>query len=447
MKTEDDPMINSILKSEVPIAVIFGKAWTLHVREVLRCTEEENIKMITDSISYLKDHGLEVIFDAEHFFDGWKESSSYALNVLRAAYDAGARTIVLCDTNGGTMPTELREITKEVRKLFSGRLGIHAHNDSGVAVANSIIAVEEGVRHIQGTMLGLGERCGNADLTTLIPILAVKMGYDILGGRALEKMRKLTELSHHIADLLNINISPRQPYIGRYAFAHKAGIHVDAILKNPKTYEHIDPSSVGNERLLSISELSGRSALLYYSEKLGITLSKEELSKALEEIKNLEASGYQLEFADATVCLIILKAIGRLPQFFNVRTWWVETLNIGKIFSRAIVSIDVNSETITAIGEGVGPVHALDEAVKSAISKKFPILSNVKLVNYKVTVLDSNDGTAATVRVYTEFLWNNKSWATTAVSRNIVEASLKAIIDGYIYILATMLNGRPSFQI
>lgn len=437
MRVDEDLTMNSILKSEVPVAVIFGKAWTLHVREVLRCTEEENIRIVEDSVSYLRDHGLEVIFDAEHFFDGWKDSSSYTLEVIKTAYEAGAHTVVLCDTNGGTLPTELRDIVREVRKVFKGRLGIHAHNDSGVAVANSLIAVEEGVRHVQGTMIGLGERCGNADLTVLIPSLALKLGYNMLGGNPIEKLRRISEVAYHIADLLNININPSHPYIGRHAFAHKAGIHIDAVLKNPRTYEHVDPALVGNERLLSISELSGRSALLYYAEKMGIKLSNEELAAALTEIKELEAKGYQLEAADATISLIILKALKRLPKFFDVRTWWVETLDVGKVFSRAIVSIDVNDETVTAIGEGVGPVHALDEAVKSAISKKFPELADVKLINYKVTVLDSNDGTAATVRVYTEFLSGNKNWATTAVSRNIVEASLRSILDGYIYMLAT----------
>lgn len=437
-RVEDDVTMKSIIESEVPVAVVFGKAWTLHVREVLRCTEEENINMIADSINYLREHGLEVIFDAEHFFDGWKESSSYAMNVINTAFESGARTVVLCDTNGGTLPSEIREIIRQVRKTFKGSLGIHAHNDAGLAVANTLIAVEEGVRHVQGTMIGLGERCGNADLTILIPTLSVKLGYNMLKGKARENLRRLTEIAHHIADLLNINISPNHPYIGRHAFAHKAGVHVDAILKNPRTYEHIDPAIVGNERLLSISELSGRSALLYYAEKMGIKLSNDELAKALREIKELEGKGYQLEAADATISLIILKAMGRLPKFFSVRTWWVETLDIGRVFSRAIVSLDVNDETITVIGEGVGPVHALDEAIRSAVSKKFPMLSNVRLINYKVTVLDSDDGTAATVRVYTEFLFDNKNWATTSVSRNIVEASLKAILDGYVYLLATM---------
>ncbi|MEM2040851.1 MAG: citramalate synthase [Nitrososphaerota archaeon] len=444
-KVIDDLMMKSILDSEVPVAVIFGKAWPLHVKEVLHCSEEENKNMIADSISYLKDHGLEVIFDAEHFFDGWKESSSYALDVLRVAYESGARTVVLCDTNGGTLPTEIREIVRQVRKEFKGPLGIHAHNDTGVAVANSLVAVEEGIRHVQGTMIGLGERCGNADLTILIPTLSIKLGYDVLKGKAKEKLKRLTEIANHIGDLLNVNISPSHPYIGRHAFAHKAGVHVDAVLKNPRTYEHIDPSLIGNERLLSISELSGRSALLYHAEKLGIKISNDELIKALREIKELESKGYQLEAADATIALIILKSIGQLPKFFDVRTWWVETLNVGKVFSRAIVSLDINDETITVIGEGVGPVHALDEAIRSAISKKFPMLANVKLINYKVTVLDSNDGTAATVRVYTEFLFDNKNWATTAVSRNIIEASLKAILDGYIYLLATM-NVKSNFK-
>ena len=419
-------------------AVIFGKSWLLHVREVLRCTDEENLDMITDTIEYLRGHGMEVIFDAEHFYDGFKDSPKYALSVVRSAYEAGARVVVLCDTNGGTLPSELSRITRRVREEIGCPLGIHTHNDSGVAVANTLAAVEEGARHVQGTINGLGERCGNADLCQVIPNLALKMGFRVLGGDGVGRLKLLTQTARLVAELSNRELSPYHPFVGRHAFAHKGGVHIDAMLKHPRTYEHIDPALVGNERIISISELSGRSALQYQAQKLGLSLDKNELTRALEEIKKLESLGYHLEPADATVSLILLHSIGVRPDFFKIRTWWVEVFDIGRQMAKAIVSLDVNGEAVTEIGEGVGPVHALDEAIRKALLRKFPELKDTHLVNYKVAVIDSGDGTAAAVRVFVEFMSGEKRWATTAVSRNILEASLKAVTDGYTYNLAVL---------
>jgi len=430
---DKDPSLNAILKADVSVAAIFGKSWLLHVEDVLRSSAEQNLELVSDTVQYLKAHGVDVIFDAEHFFDGYKDSPEYALSVVRKAHESGAAVVVLCDTNGGTLTTELRRIVETVKETVGCPLGIHAHDDCGVAVANSLAAVEVGVRHVQGTFNGLGERCGNADLSQVIPNLSLKLGFRVLKGNGPQALRKLTGVASYIAELANMPLSPRHPYVGRNAFAHKGGVHIDAMLKNTRSYEHIDPMLVGNERTVSVSELAGRSALLYHAQKIGLQLSKDDVSHALEQVKTLEAEGYHLESADATLSLLVLRSIGREPSFFGVRTWWVEALDVGKVISRAVVSLDVGGETVTEVAEGVGPVHALDGAIRAALSKKFPELSDTRLVNYKVTVVDSSSATAAAVRVFVEFSSGKQQWATTSVSRNIVEASLKAIIDGYKY--------------
>jgi len=441
---DHDPVLQPLISSDVKYAVIFGKSWILHVREVLKTTPEENLNMVSETIEYLRSHGMEVLFDAEHFFDGWKESREYALAVLRAAVEAGARTIVLCDTNGGALPSEVLSIVREVRSIFSVPLGIHTHNDAGCAVANSLVAVEAGARHVQGTFIGLGERCGNADLAQIIPALRLKMGYTVLKDGDPDRLKKLTEVARLISGITGFHISPNHPYIGRNAFAHKAGVHIDAIIKHPRTYEHIDPDAVGNERVLSISELGGRASIMDLARRVGLNLSKEELTSVTEAVKRMEAEGYHLEPAEATVTLLILKHHGMYKEFFEVKNWWVESVNIGKKISRAIVTIAVNGDIVTALGEGVGPVHALDEALRNGVSARFPALKDVNLSDYKVYVVDSKDGTAAFIRVFTEFTWRDKSWVTTHVSNNIIEASLSAIIDGYRYLLLVLEPGLLS---
>lgn len=436
-----DPVIQALIEADVPIAVIFGKSWLLHVREVLKASPDENLTMIVETVDYLRSHGLKVIFDAEHFFDGWKDSPNYALSVLKAAKGAGAEALVLCDTNGGTLPSELYDIVKRVRSEVDGVLGIHAHNDAGCATANTLMAVEAGVRHVQGTFIGLGERCGNADLAQVIPALRLKMGYSVLSDGSLERLKRLTEIARFISSITGFHLPPNHPYVGRNAFAHKGGVHIDAMMKHPKTYEHIDPSIVGNERVLSVSEYAGRSALMDLAKRLGLSLTKEELTAVTAEVKRMEAAGYHLEPAEATVTLLLLKHMGLYRELFDVKNWWVESINIGVKTSRAIVTIAVNGDVVTAMGEGVGPVHALDEAIRSGVSSRFPALRDVSLTDYKVYVVDSKEGTAAYVRVFTEFTWRERSWVTTHVSKNIIEASLSAIIDGYRYLLLALEPG------
>ncbi len=441
MTAEQDQILQTLVSIDVPYAVIFGKSWTLHVEEVLKTSYEENLEMVVDTVQYLREHGFEVIFDAEHFFDGYEDDPDYALAVLRSAEEAGARTIVLCDTNGGTLPGRVSEVVRRVRSEIRAPLGIHTHNDAGCAVANTLMAVSSGVRHVQGTFIGLGERCGNADLTQVIPSLRLKMGYTVLRDGSAERLRKLTEISRFIAGVTGFYLSPNHPYVGKNAFAHKGGVHIDAVLKKPRSYEHIDPSLVGNERALSVSEYGGRAALIDLARRIGLQLGKEELSSLSEKIKRMEAEGYHLEPAEATVTLLLLKHVGLHRDFFEVKSWWVESINIGQKVSRAIVTIGVNGDVVTAVGEGVGPVHALDGAIRNAVSNRFPSLRGVALTDYKVYVVDSRDGTGAAVRVFAEFSWNEKIWVTTSVSKNIIEASLAAIIDGYRYLLSVLEPG------
>ncbi|MEM2910322.1 MAG: citramalate synthase [Nitrososphaerota archaeon] len=442
VRVNEDQSLNAILKSDVEVAVIFGKSWTLHVKEVLKCTPEENIQLITDTMDYLREHGLDVIFDAEHFYDGFKEDKDYAMEVVKAACASKARTVVLCDTNGGSLFSDVKSITAYVKNLISCQLGAHMHNDSGLAVANTLAAVESGVRHVQGTINGLGERCGNADLCQIIPNLKLKMGYDVL--KRENGLKMLTKVSRYVYEVTGMPEILGQPYTGRNAFVHKAGVHVDAVLKNPRSYEHVDPTLVGNSRIISVSELSGRSVLANIVKELGLELSKQDTTRCLEEIKRLEAEGYHLELADATVKLLMLKSLGMDPTCFKVIFWWVETFKSeGGLVSRAVVSVDIGGSNAVAMGEGVGPVHALDMALREALSSKFPELKDTRLVNYKVSVVDSEDGTAASVRVFVEFMSKDASWTTTHVSKNILEASLNAIVDGYVYKLG-ILESRSS---
>ncbi|MEM4226462.1 MAG: citramalate synthase, partial [Candidatus Caldarchaeum sp.] len=345
IRPDQDDSLKAILDSDVDVAIIFGKSWTLHVNEVLRCSLEENLNMVVDTVEYLREHGMDVVFDAEHFFDGYNESPEYALEVLKHAAEAGASRIVLCDTNGGTLPHRLSEVVRVVRQRIAGLLGIHAHNDCGLAVANSLAAVVEGVRHVQGTMIGLGERCGNADLTQIIPNLALKMGFKVL--KSENGLKKLKDMAYYVAEVAGIPLSPGYPFFGANAFAHKGGVHIDAIIKNPRTYEHVNPELLGMERSLSVSELAGRSALVNHAAKLGLTLSKQQASKILEEVKRLEAQGYHFEPADATLSLLILRNVGVNVERLRVRTWWVEVLEAGQLTSRAVVSMDIDGEAVS----------------------------------------------------------------------------------------------------
>lgn len=435
-----DENLTEVVACGVKTAVVFGKAWQLHIEKVLGISLRENLQLIRDSISYLRDQGLEVIFDAEHYFDGYKSNPSYALEVLKAAEEAGAHTLVLCDTNGGTLPHEIYTITQGSVKSVKSTIGIHAHNDAGLAVANTIMAVSAGARHIQGTINGLGERCGNADLCQVLPTLQFKMGYDVvLSDKPWEKkLSDLTALSQYVYELANIPSLPSQPYVGKNAFKHKAGVHVDAVLKIPNAYEHIDPTLVGNVRGVSISELSGRASIVNLASEIDLNLDKDDrlVNEVLKEVKRLESEGYHFENAKASVHLILLRKADLLTTPFRIISWKASSTMDGEAKCTAEVVVEVSGEVFKEEAKGVGPVHALDVAFKRAVLQKFPQLSNTKLINYKVTVIDSIKGTASVVRVFIEFEDNGRRWATTAVSANIIEASIKALADGYTYKLA-----------
>jgi len=435
---DKDPSLNEILECGVDIAVVVGKSWSLHVREVLKTTLEDNLDIVSDSIQYLRDHGLEVIFDAEHFFDGYREDPGYALSVLRAAEEAGARTLVLADTNGGCLPHEVAEIVAEVRESVRRPIGIHAHNDSGNAVANTIMAVISGATHVQTTVNGIGERTGNADLCQVIPNLELKLGIRTVKS-GLEGLKKLTSLSNMVYELSGLPRNRYQPYVGEYAFAHKAGIHIDAIMKNRRAYEHIDPELVGNRRLLTVSDLSGKSALIAsLSELLGIELDKrsEELSTILEEIKHLGLREVSLDDATGTISLIFLKYFGRYAPKFEILEW-TSLAGGGRDRPKAygLVKVKVGDRIMVEGGEGVGPVHAIDVALRKALEQEYPELRKVKLIDYRVILPEAERDTASLVRVFIKFTNGLETWTTTATSTNIIEASFDALIQGLDYYL------------
>ena len=427
-KPENDPNLNSILKADVPVAVLFGKSWTLHVTDVLKTSKEENLAIVYDSIRYLKEHGLTVIFDAEHFYQGFVEDEEYAMEVVKTAEEAGADVIALADTNGGTLPFKVYEITQKVVSTLKTKVGLHMHNDSGTAVANTIMGVLAGARHVQGTVNGIGERTGNADLIQIVANLYLKMGYDVLKGE--ESIRKLKEVSKRVYEIAGIPPNPYQPFVGDNAFTHKAGVHADAVMKVPRAYEHIDPSKVGNERRFVISELSGTSNLLNYLERIGIHVDKkdERLKEALKEIKRLEHQGYSFDLAPASAVLVALKKLGMYKEFIKVDYWKViseSNLNI------AVVKVNGQLE----VAEGVGPVHAVDVALRKALVKVYKELEAVKLTDYRVLLPTEIKSTESVVRVTIEFSDGLKSWRTEGVSTNLIEASVKALLDGIDYFL------------
>lgn len=451
---KNDSNLRSLLESEVRTAVIFGKSWTLHVKEVLKISPEENLDCVRETIEHLRDHGIETIFDAEHFFDGYKSDKEYALSVLKAAEKGGAKVLVLADTNGGTLCHELVDIVRDVKKSVTKPLGIHAHNDSGLAVANTLMAVMEGVKHVQVTANGLGERCGNADLMQVVPALELKLRLKALKGPDESRLKLLVGFSKYIYDILNMPPDPYQPYVGSKAFAHKGGVHVDAVLKTRSSYEHIDPALVGNRRELLVSELAGRAAVMNEALKLGMELEKqsETVSKTLEEVKALESRGNLLESADATIHMILYRNLGIKTSFFEVPHWMVMSRKHESLQTEGQVVVRSGGDVLYARAEGVGPVHAVDLSLRKALLTRFPTLGDVVLSNYKVTVVEGVKGTASFVRVLIEFSDGNKRWATTYTSDNILEASAQALIEGYNYkLLSDSLNhgekGRPGVGI
>ncbi len=429
---EEDPNLKNLVDSDVDTAVIFGKAWDLHVRDALSVEREVNLDMIFSSVDFLNKSGMRVIFDAEHFFDGFSASRGYALEVAMTAAEAGADTLVLCDTNGGFLPEKISRIVQEVRKNVDIPLGIHAHNDGGLAVANSLAAIKAGVEHVQGTINGYGERCGNANLCSLLPTLQLKKGYSLIPKESLEK---LTAAARYISEVGNLTPPTAAPYVGESAFAHKGGVHVNAVMKNPDTYEHVAPGEVGNRRRVLVSELSGRSNLRYKADELGIELEKKETEQILDRIKELEHRGYNFEGAEASFYLLVERFRGEHQPLFeldNIRIFTDKSAS-GQPLSEASIKLTVEGEKMHTAAEGVGPVNALDSALRKALSSFYPSLEDLYLVDYKVRVIDSSQGTAAAVRVLVKTSNGSKNWGTVGVSTNIIEASWQAVVDSVEY--------------
>lgn len=431
-----DSNIKSIIESGVSAATIFGKAWDFHVLRALETTLEENLAMVRETISYLKDRSLEVIFDAEHFFDGFKHNPDYALQVLNAAAEAGADWIVLCDTNGGTLPWDLERTIKRVKEQIRVPLGIHAHNDSGCGVANSLQAVANGCVQVQGTINGFGERCGNADLCAIIPNLELKLGKRTLPAGSL---KRLTEVSHYVSEIANMPHYNNQPFVGYGAFAHKGGIHVSALLKDSMTYEHVDPEEVGNHRRVLVSELSGLSNLLYKARELGIDVNAYDAKtrKLIREIKDLENEGFQFEGAEASLELFLRKAFGQGEDFFQLKNLKliIEKNEDDEITAEAMIKVVVGDKTYHTAAEGDGPVNALDNSLRKALTEVYPEIKEMHLSDYKVRVLNGNEGTAAKVRVLIESADQSHKFSTVGVSENIIEASWQALVDSINYML------------
>ena len=435
MKASEDPILQKVLDADTKWVTVFGKSWDLHVTDVLRTTLEENLNMVYDTIKYLKENGRNVIFDAEHFFDGFKANKEYALQVLKTAEEAGADRIVLADTNGGSLPHEVYEIVSEVREHVKKPLGLHMHNDSGCAVANTLMGVLAGASHVHGTINGIGERTGNADLCVLIPNLELKMKIKALKNP--EGLKMLKRLSKLVYELAGLQPNPYQPYVGDNAFAHKAGVHVDAVLKNPKAYEHVPPESVGNVRKVTVSELSGAANLVSWAkQELGLVLDKKDpaVRRALKRIKELESKGYSFDNATASALLILLEELGIRPKFFEVEDWRV--ISEGGLEketkSWSVVKVS-NGEAHVEAAEGVGPVEAIDKALRKALEKLAPEASNVRLIDYRVHLPKASKHTESDVRVEITFTDGKSFWTTTSVSRNIIEASLEALLQGIEY--------------
>ena len=430
---EEDTGIRALLACDVPVVTIVGKTWDMHVTDVLRCSLEANLALCADSVAYLKKQGREVIFDAEHFFDGYKNNPAYALKVLGVAAEAGASTLVLCETNGGALPDEVFEITAVVRKAIGGvDIGIHCHNDSDCAVANSLAAVRAGARQVQGTLNGLGERTGNANLCTILPNLSLKMGFETVGA---ENLRSLTEVSRFVFEIANLAPASHMPYVGESAFAHKAGLHIDAIRKNQKTYEHITPELVGNERRFLISELSGSSNVLDKLEKKKIISDKAVARKILQKVQEMENEGYQFETAEASFDILVKKAMGTYTPSFELLKFHVdvERSESGRMVTEASVKLAVDGRIEHVVSEGDGPVNALDGALRKAMEAFYPNIKGMSLIDYKVRVVNAKAGTAARVRVVIESRDGQDMWGTVGVSENIIEASWLALVDSVEY--------------
>ena len=442
-RPDEDNNLIALLETQTPTVTIFGKSWGLHVEEVMNNTLKENLAMIGDSVAFLKQQDREVIYDAEHFFDGYKNNKDYALQTIAAAISGGADFIVLCDTNGGTLPLEMDSIITEVQKEIINnsadssqkdaiKLGIHSHNDCGLAVANAITAVHKGAVMVHGTINGYGERCGNADLTAIIPILCLKMERECISG---ENLKKLKNLSRYVSETANLVPLNSRPFVGKSAFAHKGGIHVSAIMKTPRAYEHMEPKQVGNKRRVLVSDLSGKSNVEYKAKELGVELGKNgfDSSKIASEIKQLEQDGYQFDTADGSFKILLEKFTDQFKPHFKLESFRV-TIEKDKdqpCSAHATIKISVGDKKEITAGEGYGPVSALDNALRKALDKFYPDLDTMRLVDFKVRVIDGTRGTAAKVRVLIESRDQNQIWNTMGVSEDIIEASWQALADSF----------------
>jgi 2-isopropylmalate synthase len=422
---QEDRNVRELIEAGTPVITIFGKSWDFHVSRALGISENENLAIIGETVRYLKEHGKEVVYDAEHFFDGYINNRDFALRTLEAAKLAGADVLCLCDTNGGTLTPQLATIVADVRSRFDGVIGIHPHNDSGVAVANVLAAVENGASHVQGCLNGYGERCGNVNLASVIANLELKLGHTTIGP---EKLPTLTSTCRYIADLANLPLRKDQPYVGASAFAHKGGVHVSAVMKDSATYEHVIPEKVGNRQRVLVSDLSGRSNVLYQLQQQGLAdrMTEQGRRDLLERVKEMEFQGYDLEAADGTFELFVRQAIQPGVNFFDVRDYYV-AIKSGHAEATVAVSTDAGIRTESAGGNG--PMNALDVALRKCLSTLYPKLADVRLTDYKVRVLDSKKGTAAKVRVLVEWSDHEKSWSTVGVSDDVIEASWNALVD------------------
>jgi len=435
ISVEEDANVISLLKAGTDAVVIFGKSWAFQVTDILKTTLDENLRMIADTVRYFKSMGKEVVYDAEHFFDGYAEDPEFAMNTLRAAVDAGADSICLCDTKGSFLPLDIYNLTREIVAKITVPIGIHCHNDNGMAVAGTIMAVQAGATQVQGTINGLGERCGNANLCTIIPNLQLQMGYSCIPEG---NMSEMTAVARSISEISNVIHDERAPYVGRTAFAHKAGMHADAVAKNTTAYEMIDPEVVGNERIFLMSEVAGRSAVLNLVKKVDQSITKDspETRIILDKLKEMEHEGYQYEGAESSFELIVMKVLGKYHPFFELKDFKVivnEPAASNERNSSAMIKVKVGDQEEITAAEGDGPVNALDNAVRKALVRFYPCISEMKLTDFKVRVLDSTSATAARVRVLIESTDGNEVWTTIGVSTDIIDASWKALVDSIEY--------------
>jgi 2-isopropylmalate synthase len=450
VKPETDAVLANLVEAGAPIACIVAKSWDRHVAEALRTSLDEAVAMVADSVRFLRAHDLRVFLDAEHFFDGYRCNPDFALSVLAVAEEAGAEALVLCDTNGGSLPDDVGQAVADVRERTSAQLGIHCHNDAGCAVANSLVAVQAGATQVQGCINGYGERAGNTDLSAAIPNLSLKLNIRTIPA---DRLERLTPVAHHIAELVNIAPNPQQPYVGNSVFAHKGGLHASAVARSADLYEHVEPNLVGNGTRVVVSEMAGRSTLAMKADELGLELDGEVIGRVLDELKRLEHEGYHFEVADGSLELLLRRAIGWVADYFTVESFRVITDHgqrndagetattttttgddaVPGVMTEATVKVHVGQERIVAVAEGNGPVNALDGALRAAIGAKFPALDHIHLTDYRVRVLDTGRGTGAVTRVLVDTTDGQRTWTTIGVSENIIEASWQALYDSIVF--------------